>query len=165
MTLALIAAVGRNNVIGKQGDLPWHFPSDFKMFKERTTGHRVIMGRVTYDSILKRLGKPLPNRPHIILTRDQNFHDDRVAVIHDVKEIAPLIGNDETAFILGGAQIYQQTLPLADIVYLTHIDLAVEGADAFFPTLDPAVWHVSEESHIKENGTDLRFVTYRRINS
>ena len=160
MTIALIAAAaGKKLVIGKNGDLPWHFSADLKYFKEKTSGHPVLMGRVTYQSILQRLGKPLPGRQNIVLTRDTAFHDDRVTIIRDVAEIAKLNRKDETLFVIGGATIYEQTLPIADIVYLTHIEQEVDG-DAFFPLLDNRNWYVSDEKIVEENGVKLRFCTY-----
>ena len=111
MPIALIAAVaGKNLVIGKDGDLPWHFPADLKHFKATTVNHTVLMGRKTYQSILNRLGKPLPGRRNIVLTRDRNFQDERVTVIHDLAEIPR---TEETLFVIGGAEIYRQLRELA----------------------------------------------------
>ena len=162
MTIALIAAAaGKKLVIGKNGDLPWHFSSDLKFFKEKTLGHPVVMGRVTYQSILNRLGKPLPGRKNIVLTRDTSFSDDRVTVIRDTSEIAKLAAPNETLFIIGGAAIYQQTIDLADILYITHIDKEVEG-DAFFPAIDPKKWVLADAQTQMENGSTLRFCAYRK---
>lgn len=163
MTIALIVAVaGKKQVIGKDGDLPWHFKSDLQFFKNTTTGHAVLMGRKTYQSILNRLGKPLPGRQSIVLTRDKSFQDDRVMVIHDVSEIKNLADEDKTLFIIGGAEVYRQTLGLADIIYLTYIDQEIEG-DAFFPELSPEQWKLSKEEFVSEKDIMLRFCLYRRV--
>src|ERR1700722_12628941 len=128
MRIALIAAVaGPDLVIGKDGDLPWHLSADLKYFKATTLNHPVLMGRKTYQSILKRLGKPLPGRPNIVLTRDPAFKDDRVTVIRGLPEIASNIKKDEWLFVIGGAEIYKQTIGLADMLYMTHIDKKVTG--------------------------------------
>ena len=162
MPIALIAAVaGKNLVIGKDGDLPWHFPADLKHFKATTVNHTVLMGRKTYQSILNRLGKPLPGRRNIVLTRDRNFRDERVTVIHDLSEIPR---TEETLFVIGGAEIYRQTLPLADQLYITHIEQEVPG-DAFFPPIDPTIWVKKDEQTLTENGVTLRFVRMEKAQS
>lgn len=159
MPIALIAAAaGKNLVIGKDGDLPWHYSEDLKYFKRITMNHPVLMGRKTYQSILKRLGKPLPGRQNIVLTRDKNFKDDRVKVIHDIKEINSL--KNEMVFVIGGAEVYQQTLPVADIIYMTHIKQDVAG-DAFFPPLT-AAWKLKDKMTATEKGVELEFCTYRK---
>lgn len=160
MPLALIAAIaGGKNVIGVDGDLPWHFKSDLKFFKEKTLGHSVLMGRITYQSILKRLGKPLPGRTNIIVTRDKTFKDDRVKVIYDLKVIPSLLSPDSWLFVIGGAAIYQSTLEMADVLFLTRIEKEFEG-DAFFPAWDEKKWALTEEKVIEENGIRLRLCTY-----
>ena len=165
MPIALIAAVaGKKMVIGRDGDLPWHFPSDLKFFKEKTAGHAVLMGRVTYGSILKRLAKPLPNRRNIVLTRDQKFQDERVTVVHDLNAALELVSKEEWLFVIGGAQVYQQALPHADWLYLTHIEQEIAG-DAFFPDLWREEWLQMEESIIHENDTVLRFCSYLHVHA
>jgi dihydrofolate reductase len=160
--IALIAAsAGEKRVIGKDGDLPWHYSCDLKFFKDTTMGHTVLMGRVSYQSILKRLGKPLPGRRTVVLTRDKNFQDDRVQVIHDLKKIPELVSGGEKLFITGGGDVFAQVLNIADTVYLTQIDKEIEG-DTFFPPLDPAKWRKIEERVETENNTTLRFQTYNR---
>ncbi len=157
----IVAAAGKKQVIGKDGDLPWHFSSDLKFFKDKTLGHTVLMGRITYDSILKRLKKPLPGRKTIVMTRDNNFTDDRVQIAHDLKTAITAFPKDQWLYVIGGASIFEQTLELADIVYLTHIDKEIEG-DSWFPLLDPQRWQKTEEHDITESGTPLRFCTYKR---
>jgi dihydrofolate reductase len=158
MPLILIAAAaGEKQVIGKDGDLPWHFSADLRYFKEKTLGHPVLMGRKTYDSILARLGKPLPGRKNLVLTRNPDFKDDRATILRDLSEIP----TNETLFVIGGASLYAATLPLAQTIYLTHIEKDFAG-DAYFPRLDPAVWHLADETRMEENGTALRFCRYER---
>jgi dihydrofolate reductase len=162
MPIALIvAAAGKNLVIGKDGDLPWHFSADLKYFKEKTMGHPVLMGRVTYQSILNRLGKPLPGRRNIVLSRDPAFHDDRATVIRDLLEISHITAPEERVFVIGGASLYRQTLDLADTIYLTHIDRDFPG-DSHFPALDSAQWQQVDRQDVTEKDTLLRFCTYRR---
>jgi len=164
MTIAIIvAAAGEKRVIGKDGDLPWHFSSDLRFFKDKTFGHDVLMGRKTYQSILNRLGKPLPGRRNIVLTRDKNFHDDRVTIIHDVFEIPKLVDQDKTMFIIGGAEVYRQVLDIADLIYMTKIEHNIDG-DAFFPEIDPQVWKLSKSETLSEKNILLHFLTYRNLN-
>jgi dihydrofolate reductase len=163
MPIALIAAAaGEKLVIGKNGDLPWHFSSDLKFFKQKTLGHTVVMGRVTYQSILNRLGKPLPGRKNIVLTRDKNFADERVTIIHDPAIIPTLAAKDDLLCVIGGAKVYTETITYADILYITHIDQEIEG-DAFFPPIDKSKWQLAEEIPLIENGVTLRFYTYEKI--
>lgn len=165
MPVALIAAcAGSKMVIGRNGDLPWHFPSDLKFFKEKTKGYAVLMGRVTYQSILARLGKPLPQRRNLVVTRDADFHDDRVEIVRDLSTMLQDINPADTVFVIGGAQIYHQSLPFADILYLTHIEQEIEG-DAYFPAFNQADWVVAEEQTLVENGVQLRFCCYHRHRS
>lgn len=137
MRISLIAAVAENGVIGREGGLPWRIPEDLKFFKATTLGKPVIMGRKTYQSI----GKPLPGRLNIVLTRDRAWHAAGVTVAHDLEtalRIAQDTGADE-AMIIGGADIYEMALPLAHRIYLTRIAREFDG-DAQFPFLDPAEW-------------------------
>ncbi len=137
MRIALIAAVAENGVIGREGGLPWRIPEDLKFFKATTLGKPVIMGRKTYDSI----GKPLPGRLNIVLTRDAAWQADGVRAAHDLDtalRIAQETGADE-AMIIGGADIYEMALPHAHRIYLTRIHREFDG-DALFPFFDPAQW-------------------------
>lgn len=162
MTIALIAAVaGEKLVIGKDGDLPWHYSADLKFFKEKTMGHAVLMGRVTYQSILKRLGKPLPGRKTIVMTRDKDFRDERVMAINNLKDIASVLDPSATLYVIGGASIYAQTIDIADVLYITHIDQEIEG-DSFFPSINPAKWKLVEEGALVEKDVRLRFCTYKK---
>lgn len=123
-----IVAMTNDRVIGKDGDLPWHLPEDLKFFKKTTLGHPIIMGRKTYDSI----GKPLPKRKNIVLTRNQDWQADGVEVIHAPEDIYELQLDVDKAFIIGGAEVYQLYLPLLDELIITHIAENYMG-DTFFP--------------------------------
>ncbi|MEO6508426.1 MAG: dihydrofolate reductase [Patescibacteria group bacterium] len=131
MKLSLIVGISENNVIGKDNKLPWHLSVDLKRFKRLTTGHSIIMGRKTYDSI----GRPLPNRTNIVITRDPNYGVEGVMVAHSLDEAVKIAqkspGSDEV-FVIGGAQIFQEALKIADKLYLTIIHKQIEG-DVYFP--------------------------------
>nr|WP_101297950.1 dihydrofolate reductase [Halegenticoccus soli] len=159
--IALIAAVAANGVIGADGDVPWHYPEDLEHFKETTTGHPVIAGRRTYESIAARLGGPLPNRTNVVLsTRDPELPDGAVlaaSVDEAVDAAREAAGGDGTVFVIGGATVYEQFLPRADRLVLTEIDREFEG-DTRFPEWDESGW---EEVSRDERG-ELAFVEYRR---
>ncbi len=163
--VVFVVAVARNGVIGNRGDLPWHLPADLKHFKAVTMGKPMIMGRKTYESI----GKPLPGRDTVVITRQADFAADGVHVARswaDAREMAETLakarGADEIP-VVGGAEIYALALPDTDRIYLTRVDLAPDG-DAFFPALDPADWVETEsEDHPAEGDAPaFRFVTYQR---
>ena len=141
MTLALIAAYAQNNVVGIDNKLPWHLPEDLKYFKRITTGKAIIMGRKTYESI----GRPLPNRTNIVITRNSEFTAPGIEVVTSLdaaielaQSINEINGTDET-MVIGGAQIYAESLPKADRLYLTHVHADVKG-DAYFPDVDLSQW-------------------------
>lgn len=139
MVISLIAAVSDNNVIGLNGDLPWKQSNDLKFFKRTTVHHHIIMGRKTFFG--EGIGKPLPKRVNIVLTRQQNLQIKGATIVNtlaDGLEIAKKAGETEV-FIIGGAQIYQLALPIAHKIYLTRIHAQIQG-DTFFPELDPNVW-------------------------
>lgn len=125
--ICLLVAYAHGRVIGKGGQMPWHLPNDLKYVKQLTTGHTVVMGRKTYESI----GKPLPNRRNVVLTRDRKFNVPGVDVVHSKKEILAL----GDVFILGGADVYAQFMDEADRLYITELQLETEG-DTFFPEWD-----------------------------
>ncbi len=145
MTVSLIVAMSRNGVIGRDGDLPWHLPADLKRFRELTTGHHVIMGRKTHESI----GKPLPKRTNVVLSRAADYTADGCTVASDLSvalERAVAAGEGE-AFVIGGAGVYERALANADRIYLTRVGADVDG-DVRFPPLDEARWsEVSREEH------------------
>lgn len=145
MIISLIVAAGANNVIGKDSQLPWQLPADMKYFKNTTTGHTVIMGRGTFES----LGKPLPNRKNIVVTRQQNFHPEGCTVLNSLEAAissAKDLGEQE-AFIIGGGDIFRQSIVWADRIYLTRIFHEFEG-DTFFPEMKSEEWRmISEAKH------------------
>lgn len=161
-TLVMIAAVGENNALGKNNDLLWHLPDDFKRFKKLTTGHKIIMGRKTFESF----PKPLPNRIHIIITRDKNYtipHPDCI-VKHSVEDALELVENDNLSFIIGGGEIYGQGERFANKIELTRVHASFE-ADTFFPKIDENIWKlVKEEYHQKDekHQYDFTYMTYVR---
>jgi len=143
--ISIIAAVADNGVIGRDNDLPWHLPADLKRFKKLTTGHHMIMGRRTWDSIGCR---PLPGRPTIVMTRHPSYVAERAQVAHTLAEAFDLVadGEDEV-FIAGGEAIYRMALESTDRIYLTRIHAEFDG-DTHFPDLDGSEWRVvSEERH------------------
>ena len=135
MLVSLIVAASQNNVIGKNNQLPWRLPEDLKRFKQLTMGHPILMGRKTFESI----GKPLPGRTNIVITRQRGLEACGAAVVHSMEEALQICEGQEEVFVIGGAEIYKQALPLADRIYLTHIDQDFEG-DTFLPAIDPAQW-------------------------
>ena len=135
MTISIIAAVSENGVIGSKNKLPWHLPADLKHFKDLTIGHHVIMGRKTYESV----GKPLPNRTTIIITRQSDFLADGCIIVNSLEAAIHAVRNDKEPFICGGAEIYKTALKIAGKMYLTKIHKDFEG-DAFFPEIDLMQW-------------------------
>lgn len=148
--LIVIAAAAENNALGKDNELVWHLPDDFKRFKALTTGHYIIMGRKTFESF----PKPLPNRIHIIVTRQQDYTvPENCIVVNSIKEALKLCPPSEDTYIIGGGEIYRQALPIADKIELTRVHTTVE-ADTFFPeipfedwTLEREEFHPSDEKH------------------
>lgn len=166
MKVSIIVAKAKNNAIGLDSKLPWHLPSDLKHFKKNTSGHHVILGRKTFES----LGKPLPGRTHIIVTKNRSFQAPKGHyVVHDIHE-AINIGKHKglkKIFVLGGAEIYKLALPLADEMIITEID-AYPEADTFFPEFDKNLWKVKFKEHMPKddrNAYDHTFVTYTRSNA
>ncbi len=159
--ITIIAAIGKNNELGKDNDLIWHLPNDLKRFKKVTAGHHVIMGRKTYES----LGRPLPNRTNIVITRNTAYQADGCVIVHSLKEALKAAAEDENPYILGGAEIYKQAMVLADYLDLTHVDAALD-ADAFFPPIDKKMWEeVAREEHQKDDKHQYNysFVTYKKV--
>jgi dihydrofolate reductase len=161
MDVVLIAAVARNGVIGAGNALPWHLPADLKHFKALTLGHPVLMGRKTFESI----GRPLPGRPNIVVSRDPAFVAAGVTVAASVPAAllrATALGTP--VFVIGGAQIYAQCLTLADRIYLTRVDIEVAG-DAFFPSLDDHEWRETAREHspAADGYPAYAFVTLERL--
>jgi len=158
--LTIIAAAAENNALGKDNDLVWHLPDDFKRFKKLTTGHHIIMGRKTFESF----PKPLPNRTHVVITRQQDYENENCIVVHNLKDALAFAREDEQAFIIGGGEIYKLSLPSVDKIELTRVHGEFE-ADAYFPNLDLNDWKlVNEEFHEKDEKHKYAFtyLTYER---
>ena len=139
MIISIVVAIAENNAIGKENKLLWHLPADLKHFREVTTGHTIIMGRKTYDSV----GKPLPNRRNIVITRKSGLEIPGVEVVHTLEEALVLCDEDEEVFIGGGAEIYKMAMSLTDKIYLTVVK-GIFDADTFFPEIDPNNWEETE---------------------
>ena len=160
--ITLIVAMGKNREIGKENQLLWHLPKDLKHFKELTSGYPIIMGRKTYESI----GKPLPNRTNIVISRKNDWFEEGILIVGSIKEAVKFAKKiDEEVFIIGGGNIYEQTIDLADKLEVTLVD-AVLDADTFFPKINEKVWQkTNEERHQKDekNEFDFCFQTYERV--
>ncbi len=158
--LSIIVAMAQNRTIGVNNTLPWRCPEDLKHFKALTMGHHMIMGRKTYDSI----GKPLPGRTTVVVTRNTDLSIDGCVVAHSLQEAIASCAGDQEIFVVGGAELYRQAIPLVDTLYLTEIQQDVEG-DAFFPEFDANLWQeTAREIRAQETPQPLayHFVTYRR---
>lgn len=157
-SLTLIVAFDRQHGIGIQNRLPWHLPEDLAHFKKTTSGHTIVMGRKTFESI----GKALPNRRNVVLTHNAEWGQDGVEKIDSINHIQAFTQED-AVFVIGGAQIYQQVMPLADTLIVTEID-ATFACDAFFPAIDLAHWQeISRERHYSDkNQWHYAFVTYKK---
>lgn len=165
ITISIIVAVAQNGIIGRDGDMPWRLSSDLKRFKKTTMGCPIIMGRKTYQSI----GKPLPGRKNIVISRN-NFAQEGITgastietAIKIAEETAKENGHEEI-FIIGGGQIYFESLDLADKLYVTHVEAEIDG-DTSFPAIDSSIWEVTHEEEIPSGEKDshaTRFVIYRR---
>ncbi len=157
--ISLIAAMDKNNVIGYENDMPWSLPNDLRHFKEVTSHHTIVMGRKTYESI----GRPLPNRLNIILSRSDYQTQDQVKVISSIDEIKQMAKSEEI-FVIGGGTIYEQFLPFADKLYITRIEAEFEG-DTYFPQFDLKDWEVIDKKPgivNEKNKHDHTFYTYSR---
>jgi dihydrofolate reductase len=160
--LHLIYARAANGVIGRKGTMPWHLPEDLAHFKRTTLGCPVIMGRKTWDSLPPRF-RPLPGRANIVVTRDAAWTAEGALVAHSLEAARALCPPDSDAWVIGGAQIYAQALPLASQVVVTEINQVFEG-DAFAPELGPA-WHETQrEAHVSASGLPFAFVNFTRTN-
>ena len=162
--VAMIAAMSRNRVIGVDNQLPWYLPEDLKFFKRMTQAKPLVMGRKTFESI----GRPLPNRLNIVVTRDTSFHHDGIRVCHDLASAIELADRQATIeaaeeiMVMGGAQIYAQAMPIASRLYLTEVDVDIEG-DAHFPALEGDWQEVASEAGSPSEGQPAyRFVRYER---
>lgn len=161
MEISIIVATSKNNVIGKEGGIPWHLSSDLKRFKALTTGHPIVMGRRTFESI----GRPLPGRRNIVISNSVNAIEG-CDVIKSVDDLLNDKSLDGMIFIIGGGEIYKQFLPYAKKVYLTEVETEIADGDTFFPELNPMEWiEVGRESHEADEKNDFNysFVDYERF--
>ena len=143
----MIAAAGENNELGKDNDLLWHLPDDFKRFKQLTSGHHIIMGRKTFESF----PKPLPHRIHIVITRNKNYKKEGAVVAHDMETALKIAENDENPYIIGGGEIYKMGLPVATKIELTRVHGTFGDADTFFPKFSEDEWQlISSQKHPKD---------------
>ena len=158
--ISLIVAVGKNNEIGKNNELLWHLPNDLKYFKQITLGLPIIMGRKTFESI----GRPLPGRVNVIVTRNSNFKPEGCIVVDSIQNAMKATMSAQNVMIIGGADIYSQTLPIADRIYLTEVDAELE-ADKFFPSIDQNLWEEISRKHNpkdEKNEYNFDFVVLKR---
>lgn len=160
--LTIIVATGEDNAIGKDNDLIWHLSNDLKRFKSLTSGHHIIMGRKTFESF----PKPLPNRTHIVITRQDNYKvPDGVIVVNSLEDAIDAAKSDTQPFIIGGGEIYKQSINLVDKIELTRVHETFEGADTFFPEIDTTTWkEIDRERHEKDEKHNhaFSFITYVR---
>jgi dihydrofolate reductase len=159
--IILIAAVADNLALGKNNDLMWHLPNDFKRFKALTSGHYIIMGRKTFESF----PKPLPNRTHVIITRQQNYKPDGCIVVDSIEKAFEICPKTEAVYVIGGGEIYQLALPYADQLDITKVHHNFD-ADTYFPKIDPSTWQLLQsEKHFKDEKHlfDYSFERYSKI--
>ncbi|MNK03621.1 Dihydrofolate reductase [compost metagenome] len=153
MIVSVVVAIAENNAIGKDNQLLWRLPADLKHFKEITSGHTIIMGRKTFDSI----GKPLPNRRNIVVTRKAGLQIPGAEVTSNIEDAIALCTTEEEVFIVGGAEIYKATMPITDRIYLTRVHQSYE-ADTFFPEIDFNVWEeTSVEKHLPDGKNPVAY--------
>lgn len=159
--IIIIAAIGNNNELGKDNELLWHLPADLQHFKDLTSGHPIIMGRKTYQSI----GKPLPNRTNIVVSRKEDWFEEGILIVPSLKEaIKHAKRIDSDAFVIGGGDIYSQTIDVADRLEITQVDFSTD-ADTFFPKIDERIWQKTKETyHPKDekHAYDFYFQTWER---
>ena len=160
MKITLVAAIASNNVIGKENSLPWNIPEDLKRFKQMTSGHTILMGRKTFDSI----GRPLPNRQNIVMTKDENFEQEGIKVINDFDEALELIKeSNEDVFVIGGSKIYELFEPVANSLAITRILKDFEG-DAFFPNINWDLWQIEKEEKFfdEKSNIECKLIEYSK---
>lgn len=160
MTLSCIVAVSENGVIGRKNGLPWKLSADLRRFKQLTTGHAIIMGRKTFDSI----GRPLPNRTSIVMTRDLGYESPGVVVVHSFDQAVAACEDQQEAFVIGGEAVFREALPRSQRLYLTRVHKNVEG-DAYFPEAELAGWKLLQQERHPEgdkNDYPFTFCVYER---
>lgn len=159
--ITMVAAAAENNALGKNNDLLWHLPDDFKRFKQITSGHYIIMGRKTFESF----PKPLPNRTHVIITRQKNYNPEGCIIVDSIEKAIEVCPKDQDTFIIGGGEIYNLAMNFADSIELTRVHENFE-ADTFFPEIDLKQWKLtSEEYHPKDekHKFDFTYQTFIKI--
>ncbi len=157
MAISIIAAIGKNNELGKNNDLIWHFKEDMKFFRETTTGNTVLMGRKTFES----LPHALPNRRNVVVTKDENYIAEGAEVFHSVEEALKNTENDNV-FVIGGAMIYDELLPLCDKLYLTEIDDECPDADVYFPKVNKSEYSAEKLTDYTVNGVHFSHIIYSK---
>ena len=158
--IIMIAAVAENNALGKDNDLVWHLPNDFKRFKTLTSGHHIIMGRKTFESF----PKPLPNRTHVIITRQKNYKAEGCIIVASIEKALEICPKNEDTYIIGGGEIYTLSLPFADKIEITKVHHSFE-ADAYFPVLNEKEWKLAQSDHNSKDEKhiyDYTYLTYVR---
>lgn len=160
--LTLVVAIAKNRIIGRDNQLPWHLPEDLQHFKAVTLGHPVIMGRKTWESLPPRF-RPLPGRRNIVVTRQSDYVAEGAEIVGSIPAALERVSAEDTACVIGGAEIFAATLPLAHTLEITEVDLEPEG-DTRFPALSATEWRESaREAHVATSGIGYAFVTYQRI--
>ncbi len=159
MEKIIIAAVAKNNVIGYKESIPWQISEDLKRFKQLTLNHYIIMGRKTYESILEKIGRPLPKRTNIVVSRKKEINDNRIILCNSIKEALSVAQdkNEKLVYIIGGAEIFRQTMPLTNRLEITEVNRNYHG-DTFFPEIDRLLW----EETFRKNMDSYSFVSYLR---
>ena len=165
MTISMIAAMSSNRVIGKNNDIPWHLPDDFSYFKETTREHVVLMGRKNFESLPDKF-RPLPHRTNVIITRKRKYTADRAIVVHSLADGLDLARQkgEEEVFIIGGGEIYNLGLEVADKIYLTEINAQIDG-EVYFPEFDKTTWQETSRKHHPADNRhkfDFDFVIYQK---
>jgi dihydrofolate reductase len=151
----MIAAVAENNALGKNNELVWHLPNDFKRFKSLTTNHHIIMGRKTFESF----PKPLPNRVHVVITRQTDYHPEGCIVVDSIEKAIAICPENEDSYVIGGGEIYNLALPYADIIEITKVHHAFD-ADTFFPKFNESEWQLVETEENFRDEKHLYDYTY-----
>ena len=154
--IIMIAAVAENNALGKNNNLLWHLPQDFKRFKEITSGHHIIMGRKTFESF----PKPLPNRTHIVITRQENFLSEGCIVVDSLEKAIAVCPKNKDLFIIGGGEIYSQSIHIANELDITRVHHSFE-ADVYFPEIDPEIWELTSETYNPKDEKHLFDYTFQ----
>ncbi|MFA6324611.1 MAG: dihydrofolate reductase [Candidatus Paceibacterota bacterium] len=175
MILSIIAAIGKNNELGKKNDLLWSLPADMKHFREKTRGHAVVMGQKTYESLAcdengKQIGRLLPNRRNIILTQDDSFTAPGAEIFYSIDEAMDLLkkttNEKDEVFVIGGGMIYKLFINMADKLYITHVNGDFPDAEVFFPEIDQKKWKKTKGEKLQKNDLniyDLEFTEYTRL--